>query len=713
MDSEWIDSLCYVSKQNDRTKELCRVADCRNGCFDAYAFDPNQDFYGTERDLVYGKLREISSAQGSFGMFSWRTYQLESGEWRTDAKESDTPWIEVIYTLSDTPEQIVAALKKGIRLETAGSRPHDRIFCCSRRGADAVAVYVPEHLLSSANGISSLVGDVNALETGKLDLSGVASCRCRYYLSDSVRYLRSPFHWRALGKVEVRGKQEIIAGVVQSHVRRMHSDGIITRGEKKTYQTLLGKLSKETLLEEIARQINCNLEEAQRYADRYFAGCEGRLERDEADWIMRRLIENDGEYVQELSEKVEKKWKGEHDAQMREAANEMAELRFKAQKLRKDSEEQRARLQAELQDVQREIADANAALTALNEKRAACEARIGEAEQLRADVERQIQERLRDIREDRARALVDEAWFQAVAGSSYAAAAPMGGACTVAGDGDAGDVPEVELNERLRDAIDIWSALSNDNQRGSDLAAFFLAAYALRQNLIITGECAERIADLAALIATGRRAAKLKLCDGAREEDVARALEAVPHRCVCLMNGLDGDLSVVYALLHRFADTQFILIAPYGESLFMEPEGLFTTFLPVLSEEFRADGDVEEPERRSCEASLRSAVSASLGGRQLRTERLAQGSWFADGFYAPLLVERCARMRCAVRAICARVPGAEDRAKRTLLTMLYAPLMKCLRKGDVLSANRAEFEILGERERGRLLAFVGVGSEIE
>lgn len=713
MDSEWIVSLCYVGEQNEKFKTLCRIADFRNDCFEVRTDSSNQDFYGAGWDYLYGKPGNISSQPGSFGMFSWRAVQMENGKWGSDAFESDILWTEVVYTPLNAPEQIVAELKKGMELETASSRPHDRILCCSRRGTDTVAVYVPSSVLISSNGLSRLAGDVNALETGQLDLTGAASCRCKYFSSGSVRYLRSWNYWKALGKVEVRSKQEIIAGVVKDHLGSRFRDRVITRGEKNTYQKLLGKLSMETLVEEIARQIDCSLEEAQRYADRYFADCEGRLERDEADWIMQRLIENDGRYVRELSARVEAKWKDEHAAQMREAANEMAELRFKAQKQRKDLEEENARLRAKLQNMQQKITDANASLTALNERRAACEARIGEVEQLRADVERQIQERLRNIREDRAKALVDEAWIQAAAGSSVADAAPMGSACTVAGDGDASDVPEIELNERLQDAIDIWSALSGSDSRGSDLAAFFLAAYALRQNLIITGECAESIADLAALIATGRRAAKVKLHAGAREEDVARALEAVPHRCVCLINGLDGDLGVVYALLRRFADSQFILIAPYGESLSMEPEGLFTTFLPVLSEEFCADGSVEEPERCSCEAALRSAVSASLDGKQLRSERLAQGSWFADGFYAPLLLERCARMRCAVRAICARVPGAGNRAKRTLLTLLYAPLLKCLRKWEVLSANRAEFEILGERERNQLLAFVGVGREIE
>lgn len=53
----------------------------------------------------------------------------------------------------------------------------------------------------------------------------------------------------------------------------------------------------------------------------------------------------------------------------------------------------------------------------------------------------------------------------------------------------------------------------------------------------------------------------------------------------------------------------------------------------------------------------------------------------------------------------------EKEAKRAMLGLVYVPLMRCLRRKDILEANLTEFEVLDEALEHRLLAFAGIEKE--
>lgn len=75
MYSDNVISLCYISNQNDKTTQLCRIADYHNGEFEAYAYDSTYDFRGTERDILYGYTRDISGGLGTIAVYDWSAYQ--------------------------------------------------------------------------------------------------------------------------------------------------------------------------------------------------------------------------------------------------------------------------------------------------------------------------------------------------------------------------------------------------------------------------------------------------------------------------------------------------------------------------------------------------------------------------------------------------------------------------------------------------------------
>lgn len=120
----------------------------------------------------------------------------------------------------------------------------------------------------------------------------------------------------------------------------------------------------------------------------------------------------------------------------------------------------------------------------------------------------------------------------------------------------------------------------------------------------------------------------------------------------------------------------------------------------------------DDSDRLSCKNDLRSNNHTNPDAKKLRAIRAHQAPWFASGFFSPMLMERCARMNYEMKAMLATpFSDGEKEAKAAMLSHVYVPLMRCLRRKDILSAQVAEFDVLDEARKKRLLAFAGVEKE--
>lgn len=688
-------SLCYVSSQNDYTTQLCRIADYHNGKFEQYVYDSTYDFYETERDILYGSSRDISGSVGSVSVYAWSAYlDSNTNEWRTSIRESDIPWVEVIGSSLDTVEQLIDKLKCGIKLSMSPTRKHDIILCCNIRKPFVDAIYVSADDLMYANGLYTISDDVTSVEVSNINYyEDTSSCRCRYNRSDTIRYLAHPDQWKVTGRISLRSHQEIVSSVVSTYIRRLNKDGVISRKERQNFMSVIDKLSATDISDEVMAKLACTHDEAITYVREYLADQTNRLERNEADWVMRQLIENDSEYAQEMTKAVEAKWH-EANAAMRD---EWAAEYQKAQDT--------------LASIQQEIRMAQSELEASRKEREQCDATVAQALQLQEDIEKNIQEKLASIRSDRAKALVDEAWAMAASSTSICDQKPTN--ALLLDDEESNDsIEEVSLEERWTDAVVQWECICANDARSIELSAFFLAAYANRQNLLVTGECAELIADVASKIATGRSCLKVYVTGRDNLADIIQAIDLVPHDCICFINGLEQNDHALKIIMRHFNNSQFFITASHYESLVMEPASLFTTFLPVCSEEFCIVAAPIEINSYSCKSDLRSEKYTNHHGHQLRSIRVSQSPWFANGFFAPMLVDRCAHLHYVIKAILTMsLPDGEEITKRTMLSMVYVPLMRCLRRKDILVSNLSEFEILDDTRKTRLLAFSGIEKE--
>ena len=491
--------------------------------------------------------------------------------------------------------------------------------------------------------------------------------------------------------------KEVVSTAATAYAHRLYKDGVITRKERQSFTSVVEKLSAATISDEVMEKLGCGPNEARFYIEECLANQNKRVERNEAEWFMWQLIKNDSKYKQKMYEKVEELWHQEHSSARAEWTAEL-----------KKAQETLAAVQQEAATVQSELSAAKA-------HKEQCEADAIKAMQLQEDIEKRIQERLAMIRKDRAKALVDDTRALALTtpSSTNTSTPQQNGTWLITYDGYSEPITEVAWGERWLDAVSSWTQVCGTNEkRGAELAAFFLASYALKQHLIISGECAEKLADTAAHIATGRDCVKVYASDHCSVTDLIKEIAAVPHDCICLLNGLEQNHSVVKAVMNHFNDSLFILTVPYYESLVMEPASLYTTFFPVCSEEFCVGAFVtDDSDRLSCKLDLRSNQHTNPGAKKLRDIRADQASWFSSGFFSPMLIDRCARFHYEMKSMLTTQFYGEKDVKAAMLNLLYAPLMRCLRRKDILSAQVAKFDILDERQKKRLLAFAGVEKE--
>lgn len=120
----------------------------------------------------------------------------------------------------------------------------------------------------------------------------------------------------------------------------------------------------------------------------------------------------------------------------------------------------------------------------------------------------------------------------------------------------------------------------------------------------------------------------------------------------------------------------------------------------------------DDSDRLSCKLDLRSNQHSNPDVKKLRSIRAHQAPWFASGFFSPMLMERCARMHYEMKSMLATpFTDGEKETKAAMLSQVYVPLMRCLRRKDILTAQVGEFDILDEARKKRLLAFAGVEKE--
>lgn len=689
--NETIISLCYVSSRRDRSVELCRIADYIDGALVPYVHDRDSDFNGSNRDLIYASANEIRDEQGTIGFYEWSAYLDDYQNWRTRTVACNMPWIEVVQLKCSTVGAMLALLRRGWAPENRFDGKHDVIFCTASYITPSVeAIYVPGYAFEYKDSKWYITDTVTSVESGQIDFrSDTYSCVCRYSRADGRRFLKRMNAWSAKSKLLTKNVDEIITGIVQSSISGM----ALSRKERQLTRNALEALDHNYVIENIIQKLGCPEDDARKYLHDYLASRTYRLDHDEAVDIMEKLIAIDSGYVSMLRDKIREAWEQEQTELLQKAQEEIENKRKALHSI-----EEKAQVEAA------KIEDAR-------QKQLELQQEAEEMMQLKDDVEQQIAERLRSIRDDRAAALVDSAFIQAAIQPESIPASPENGAKPTSSiqmdiGGDKEDRP---LREAMPDILEACADLcGNDQNAYEEMALFLLAAYACNQPLLLVGETAAEVADLYALSATGHRCIKVRSSNELPIDSLEMLIQAHPTACICIVDGLEKGYEATRELMRRLPENRFVLTANHMESLIMEPESLYTTFIPVATDLFCENSRVEIWPEISCFNALAQLFEKAHKQKSMREMRAKQKRWFGNGFVSPLMKNRCALLQSCIHTLSGDLGFGNAAAETASRLYIFLTRMRIRRDTEELKALLEDEITLSENRAATLHAFANI-----
>jgi len=489
-------------------------------------------------------------------------------------------------------------------------------------------------------------------------------------------------------------ENEIISQIISSSLQNIANDTLDDK-EAVLFSSALKNLNHSSIIEQTMSRLECDEEKASDLIYGFIKKLNMRVDSTTSYLIMDKLIENDSILIKTLRQRIEDQWRLEQS----EAISKQDEILSKAQNAILEKRIELENIGDEIQQRQQEIKK--------------CNEQLEETMQLQEDVEKEIQRRLLAFKQDRAAVLVESAFMQSVASMQVIGQADQSQQRTnskhnysIHAPEDAERVEHDTVSAAFLEAREVWKDICADDSLSEQLAVFFFAAFARRQPLLITGECAVLCADVFASSVTGLPCVKIYLDGDASVEEIICDLEGQEHTCLCFVDALGDGYAKARLVMEHFKNSHIVFTAQHEESLLMEPSSLFTTFLSVYADSFCCNNEIVGLSHINCSEKLLSDDYVNPNHRILSGFIGKQRNWFSKGFFSPLLKARCAHLHQCIDQICKENGLTSDVSTRIALRFLLVPIMKSLRKPEVISdvLNNCE-GVLDDTVKRELLAF--------
>lgn len=238
----------------------------------------------------------------------------------------------------------------------------------------------------------------------------------------------------------------------------------------------------------------------------------------------------------------------------------------------------------------------------------------------------------------------------------------------------------------------------SDASLSKELAILLLSSYVANVNLVLAGIGAEDIADAFAFgMIHGKPAvldASLPFC----ASDMIRTIGA--EKLVRIDNAFEGDrLTQCLRIVRACPGTMFLFTAPFAQSLFMEPPGLFNTVLPVFTELYVDESPASEGSVIYVDAN--DAVSGSV---QLHADAISCAIIEDSGFAIPIPARR--NLERVVLTAKGMLCIEQSASTHMALFGLIAPLAVCLGKTEAFMSALQGLPDLRDEDRRIMVTFL-------
>ncbi|MBQ8161149.1 MAG: hypothetical protein IJ083_10400 [Clostridia bacterium] len=354
---EQVVSLCYVSKRNAVTSELCRIADLispgdretdKNQAMDesewAAYVSSGGAFEGTSRDLIYGMSDAIQAGVRDIGVFTWHAVKTDD-KWATKVdKTGEAAWSEVIETPFHDLPSLMTELRRGFSVKFAWDKKRELIFCLAGDEPVREALVITGRQATVQDHCIRLLDSCQEVPKARLNLeSGTGSCASRYDRESPRRYLKSKKALEAQGTASVLTREEKAMQAIREALTRTE---LLSRKEKQVLRSALLKTGQNDLIESVSGKLGCPREEAEVLVRDAIGKMDYRLSGNKMEEMALLVLESGVDGTEALMQAAKGAWEEEQNAEkekvlleIEKAKAALTETQARAAKARRDAEE--------------------------------------------------------------------------------------------------------------------------------------------------------------------------------------------------------------------------------------------------------------------------------------------------------------------------------------------------------------------------------------
>lgn len=569
-----ITSLCIVSAKFDKNTGrpfLNRVADLNDSEWTPVLLREELPRMFENRDLLY--LSTGQPRTNDVGVWTWRA-KLRNNDPRKDFiethfEEEIKPLRVVELAGISSIDDIYDKLASGIIIRCLYC---DTIFA-RRSGANLLeGLMLPvEQQAWKENSTVSLKEEatITSLALYEFDSGDLIE------LQKSLYFLKSPDYKPKSAYLVPGCTNEVIKKALLERARRKPFIAKFggTKAEWQKCRDLLHSVCESSFYEDVASQLNCSLDEAKMYVDRFADEKIAQIDSADIEIELLRNLVKDPDIQSRCMELLKAAWVKENALIIEELESQKDAAKEELANLEKQKLSQEVKL-AELN-------------LALNTTQRECDAKQAELEKLTA-LGDEVLTKTRD-KLDKASKDVSGFW------SDVAMMLPIGISPTPLNDWTftSGKVPTNLETEPFEDNSQLLDILcENLENAGVDgeyqlaLAAYLLSVYATKSDILLAGPNAKEIADAFCLTLLGTTAPVLSCSESFSEKAIVSASS-------CPVLAVEGAFSAPFqnrlpTIRNRFGGTMMIWLHSFAEDLCIEPRGILNYVLPVLTELFIA-----------------------------------------------------------------------------------------------------------------------------
>lgn len=555
-------SLCMVFYDyNKGMLRLKRLSDIEDGVILGERIPGTPDY-----DKLFAKEKDLPGPEGFVGLWDWKVVPNLSDPTRNYTKSvyKDNYIPVEIFIVPDctSMSDLLERLEHGIMDIIAARR---MIFAYQNENGIYEGVFCTSKNLDITESRVRLKSNVFSLPCFLLAEEEMLSV-------DKRCFHRRINIGRPKKMIRVKNPMEIVKDILVQRTTwtAMKLKGFV-KSQHQDFNSFLRELPTDELYEKIACACECSMTEAEGLVEQFMEHADKYLNHSDLEGeVLSCCVKNHPALMEACESLIEDKWKEKNTLQIAEA-NETLEL---VQREAAQQSQLLEQLTAEYTETKKKLDDVLAELE--------------RQEQLAADVERQVSDRMERARSHAAEFIAEMAFRVPVnGGMSTVSQADISMAAFIEGE----HLPEGELEQNsdwneLKDTIRLELFEAGVSEKYSEgLSAYLYAAYVNHVPLLLAGPCAHDIADAFSVALSGRLAATLRLEGNYCTSIVEQCLSS--EETVIVIENLFSNAWNPY-LPGIIADKNsfYIGIHPYAEDLLIEPHSFFNYMMPLLTEHF-------------------------------------------------------------------------------------------------------------------------------